>query len=203
MREEVEQEKLIRKRKREEKEDAPYVPSPEHVSASLSTPRGKKKAADRKRTTPKIKVSKRPQKIIQPTPQQSPRQPTPPSHSTPPKQPTPQRQPSPISQSTPPPQQPYYTSQDLFGTPPLTQVQPGSSSKGLPIPQDNLLDVDFDFANNSQVLKLEKRIEDVIAENKKLAAESKKIADREKTLAGRVQKLEGENKVLTQKVEAD
>ncbi|XP_022003671.1 COP1-interactive protein 1-like [Helianthus annuus] len=131
MREEVEQEKLIRKRKREEKEDAPYVPSPEHVSASQSTPR------------------------------------------------------------------------DLFDTSPLTQVQPGSSGKGLPIPQDNLLDVDFDIANNSQVLKLEKRIEDVIAENKKLVAESKKIADREKILVGRVQKLEGENKVLTQKVKAD
>ncbi|XP_022024607.1 uncharacterized protein LOC110924943 [Helianthus annuus] len=92
---------------------------------------------------------------------------------------------------------------DLFGTSPLTQVQPGSSSRGLPIPQDNLLDVDFDFANSSQVLKLEKRIEDVIAENKKLAAESKKIADREKTLAGRVQRLEGENKVLTLKIEVD
>ncbi|XP_022014609.1 FK506-binding protein 5-like [Helianthus annuus] len=131
MREEVEQEKLIRKRKREEKEDAPYEPSPEHVSASQSTPR------------------------------------------------------------------------DLFGTSPLTQVQPGSSSRGLPIPQDNLLDVCFDFANNSQVLKLEKRIEDVIAENKKLVAESKKIADREKTLAGRVQRLEGENKVLTLKIEVD
>ncbi|KAJ0765367.1 hypothetical protein HanPI659440_Chr08g0302671 [Helianthus annuus] len=226
MREEVEQERLIRKRKREEKEDAPYEPSPEHVSVSQSSPKGKKKAAGRKRTTPKIKVSKRPQKIRktqstpprqptppqspihqspprQPTPQQSPRQPTPPSHSTPPRQPTPQRQPSSLFQSTPPPHQPYYSSQDLFGTPPLTHVQPGSSSRGLPIPQDNLLDVDFDFANNSQVLKLEKRIDDVIAENKKLAAECKKIADREKTLAGKVQRLEGENKVLTLKIEVD
>ncbi|KAJ0447992.1 hypothetical protein HanRHA438_Chr17g0819101 [Helianthus annuus] len=226
MREEVEQERLIRKRKREEKEDAPYEPSPEHVSVSQSSPKGKKKAAGRKRNTPKIKVSKRPQKIIhthstpprqptppqspihqspprQPTPQQSPRQPTPPLHSTPPRQPTPQRQPSPLFQSTPPPHQPYYSSQDLFGTSPLTQAQPGSSSRSLPIPQDNLLDVDFEFANNSQVLKLEKRIEDVIAENKKLAAECKKIADREKTLAGKVQRLESENKVLTLKIEVD
>ncbi|XP_035832056.1 uncharacterized protein LOC110870582 [Helianthus annuus] len=131
MREEVEQDKLIRKRKREEKEDALYEPSPEHVSVSQSSPK------------------------------------------------------------------------DLFGTPPLTQAQPGSSSRGLPIPQDNLLDVDFDFANNSQVLKLEKRIDDVIAENKKLAAECKKIAEREKSLAGKVQRLEGENKVLTLKIEVD
>ncbi|XP_021995944.1 pinin-like [Helianthus annuus] len=191
MREEVEQERLIRKRKREEKEDAPYEPSPEH-----------------------IKVSKRPQKIRQthstpprqPTPPQSPIRQSPPRQPTPqqsPRQPTPQRQPSPLFQSTPPPHQPYYSLQDLFGTPPLTQAQPGSSSRGLPIPQDNLLDVDFDFANNSQVLKLEKRIDDVMAENKKLADECKKIADREKTLAGKVQRLEGENKVLTLKIEVD
>ncbi|XP_035845257.1 intracellular protein transport protein USO1-like [Helianthus annuus] len=79
-----------------------------------------------------------------------------------------------------------------------------STPRGLHTPQDSLLEVgDFDFATNSQVLKLEKRIEDVIAENKKLVAESRKSDDREKILAGRVQKLEGENKVLIQKVEAD
>ncbi|MFS7896413.1 hypothetical protein Hanom_Chr00s004677g01724421 [Helianthus anomalus] len=226
MREEVEKEKLLRKRKREEKEDAPYEPSPEHVSASQSTPKSKKKAGGRKKATPKFKVSKRPQKIMQtqstpphqptppqspihhsplrqPTPQQSSKQPTPPSHSTPPRQPTPQRQPSPLFPPSPPPHQTYYSSQDLFGTPPLAQAQLGSSSRGLAIPHDKLLDVDFDFANNSHVLKLEKKIDEVIAENKKLADECKKIADREKSLAGKVQRLEGENKVLSLKIEVD
>ncbi|KAJ0927098.1 hypothetical protein HanRHA438_Chr04g0178821 [Helianthus annuus] len=232
MREEIEKEKLLRKRRREEKEDAPYEPSPEHISVSQSTPKSKKKAGGRKKATPKIKVLKRPQKIMQtqstlprqqtpphqptppqspihqspprqPTPQQSPKQPTPPSHSTPPRQPIPQQQSSPLFPPSPPPYQTFYSSQNLFGTPPLAQTQHGSSSRGLAIPHDNLLDVDFDFANNSQVLKLEKRIDEVIAENKKLADECKRIAEREKSLAGKVQRLEGENKVLELKIEVD
>ncbi|KAJ0564036.1 hypothetical protein HanHA89_Chr07g0269771 [Helianthus annuus] len=218
MKEEIEKEKLLRKRKRLEKDDdAPYVPSPEHATESQSTPKVRKKAAGRKRATPKVRVSKRPQKIVQkpptpphePTPPQSPihqsppRQPTHPQQSSPPRLPTPPRQPSPISQSTPP-QQTFVTSQDLFGTPPLSQMQPGSSSRGLQTPQDNLLEIgDFGFPNNDQVLKLEKRMDDVIAENKNLAAENKKVADREKLLAARVQKLESENKELVKKVEAD
>ncbi|KAJ0716322.1 hypothetical protein HanPI659440_Chr13g0511341 [Helianthus annuus] len=209
MREEIQKEKLLRKRRREEKEDAPYEPSPEHISASQSTPKSKKKAGGRKKATPKIKVLKRPQRIMhtqstppqspihqspprQPTPQQSPKQPTPPSHATPPRQPTPQRQPSPLFPPSPPPHQQYYSLQNLFGTPPLAQTQHGSSSRGLAIPYDNLLDVDFDFANNSQVLKLEKRIDEVIAENKKLVDECKGIAEREKSLAGKVQRLKEE-----------
>ncbi|KAM0053850.1 hypothetical protein Hdeb2414_s0006g00188651 [Helianthus debilis subsp. tardiflorus] len=218
MKEEIEKEKLLRKRKRLEKDDdAPYVPSPEHATESQSTPRVRKKAGGRKRATPKIRVSKRPQKIVQkpptpphePTPPQSPihqsppRQPIPPQQSSPPRLPTPQRQPSPIPQSTPP-QQTFITSQDLFGTPPLSQMQPGSSSRGLQTPQDNPLEIgDFGFANKDQVLKLEKRMDEVIAENKKLAAENKKVADREKLLAARVQKLESENKELVKKVDAD
>ncbi|XP_035832800.1 myb-like protein X [Helianthus annuus] len=53
------------------------------------------------------------------------------------------------------------------------------------------------------VLKLQKRIDEVIAENKKLADECKRIAEREKSLAGKVQRLEGENKVLELKIEVD
>ncbi|XP_022013837.1 probable DNA double-strand break repair Rad50 ATPase [Helianthus annuus] len=64
MREEVEKEKLLRKRKREEKEDAPYEPSPEHVSVSQSTPKSKKKAGGRKKATPKIKLEKRIDEVI-------------------------------------------------------------------------------------------------------------------------------------------
>ncbi|KAJ0669142.1 hypothetical protein HanPI659440_Chr17g0697631 [Helianthus annuus] len=65
MEEEIEKERLLKKRKRlETEDDAPYVPSPEHVSESQSTPRGRKKATGRKRETPKVRVSKRPQKIV-------------------------------------------------------------------------------------------------------------------------------------------
>ncbi|MFS7961982.1 hypothetical protein Hanom_Chr08g00721321 [Helianthus anomalus] len=223
MREEIQKEKLLRKRRREEKEDAPYEPSPEHISASQSTPKSKKKAGGRKKATPKIKVLKRPQKIMhtqstpprqqtpppspihqspprQLTPQQPPKQPTPPSHSTPPRQPTPQRQPSPLFPPSPPPHQQYYSSQNLFGTPPLAQTQHGSSSRGLAIPYDNLLDVDFDFANNSQVLKLEKRIDEVIAENKKWVDECKRISEREKFLAGKIEVDKTEIDVLKVRV---
>ncbi|XP_021985043.1 serine/arginine repetitive matrix protein 1-like [Helianthus annuus] len=226
--EEIENERLLRKRKRQEADDdAPYVPSPEHVAESQSTPKVRRKAGGRKKATPKIRVSKKPQRIVQkkqsekdsqksPTPphetappqspiHQSPqKQPTPPQQSSPPRFPTPPNQPLPIPQSTPTPQQPFVTSQDIFGTPPLTQIQPGSSSRGLLTPQDNLLDVgDFDFANASQVRKIERKAEEVVAENKRLAAENKKVTDREKLLAVRVQKLESENKELAKKVDAD
>ncbi|MFS7909558.1 hypothetical protein Hanom_Chr02g00095971 [Helianthus anomalus] len=143
MREELEKEKMLRKRKRAEKEDELYVPSPEHVSASKSSSRITKKAGGRKKSTSNVRMTKRPQKILntppsqptppkqpsppqspihqspprQPTPPQSPKQPTPPPHSTPPRLPTPQHTTPPIHQSTPP-QQPMYSSQDLFGTPP-------------------------------------------------------------------------------------
>ncbi|KAJ0751946.1 hypothetical protein HanPI659440_Chr09g0318651 [Helianthus annuus] len=208
-REELEKEKLLRKRKRAEKEDEAYVPSPEHEASSRIT----KKASGRKKT---VRVSKRPQKILntppskpthshQPTPPQSPihqsppRQPTPPqspnqpspSHLSPPRNPTPQHTTPPITQTTPP-QHPIYSSQDLFGTPPLSQVQqPEFTSRGLYTPQDNLLDIgSFDFANNSEVLKLEQKMEKLIAENQRLKAENKKAGDREKVLVKRVDELE-------------
>ncbi|MFS7946542.1 hypothetical protein Hanom_Chr06g00537531 [Helianthus anomalus] len=166
MKEEIEKEKLLRKRKRLEKDDdAPYVPSPEHVTESQSTPKVRGKAGGKKKATPKIRVPKKPQKIVQkkqpeieseksPTPpheptspqslihQSPPRQPTPPQQSSPPRLPTPPRQPSPTPQSTPP-QQTIFTSQDLFDTPPISQMQPGSSDKGLCIPQDNLLNIEW------------------------------------------------------------
>ncbi|MFS7980559.1 hypothetical protein Hanom_Chr10g00940841 [Helianthus anomalus] len=178
MKEEIEKENLFRKRKRLEKDDdAPYVPSPEHVTESQSTPKVRRKAGARKKATPKIRKKeseKPPTPPHEPTSPQSPihqsppRQPTPPQQSSPPRLPTPPRQPSPTPQSTPPQQSTFLSSQDLFGTP-----------------------------------QLEKRMENVIAENKKLAAENKKVADREKLLAARVQKLESKNKELVKKVEAD
>ncbi|XP_022032649.1 glutamic acid-rich protein-like [Helianthus annuus] len=61
----------------------------------------------------------------------------------------------------------------------------------------------FDFANNEQVLKLEKKMDEVIVENKKLVAENKKVSDRERLLEIRVKKLEDENQVLVKKIGAD
>ncbi|XP_022024811.1 glutamic acid-rich protein-like [Helianthus annuus] len=227
---EIEKENMLRKRKRQEKDDDDvYVPSPEHVSGSQSSPKARKKAGGRKKVvsprirkvnpkkSPKIVLKKKPSKesTKPPTPpheptspqspihQSPPRQPTPQQQSSPPRLPTPPRQPSPIHQS-PPPQQTLFTSQDLFGTPPLTQMQPGSSSRGLYTPQDNLMDIgNFDFANNDQLLKLEKKVEEVIVENKKLVAENKKVSDRERFLEIRVKKLEDENQVLVKKIDAD
>ncbi|XP_035845283.1 glutamic acid-rich protein-like [Helianthus annuus] len=226
----TEQEKLLKKRKRQEKDDDDvYVPSPEHVSESQSPPGGKKKGRARnkvvfpkiRKATPKIKVpkivlkkkqtketKKPPTPPHEPTPPQSPiqstpRQPTPPQQPSPPKQPTPPRQPSPLRHS-PPPQQTLFTSQELFQTPPLTQMQPGFSSKGLYTPYDNLEDIgDFGFANNEQVLKLEKRMDEVLVENKKLAAENKKVSDREKILEMCVKKLEIDNKELVKKIDSN
>ncbi|XP_022018946.1 rRNA biogenesis protein RRP36-like [Helianthus annuus] len=62
---------------------------------------------------------------------------------------------------------------------------------------------DFDFANTSQVKNVEKKVDEVIAENKKLAAENKKVSDREKILEMRVKRLEGDNKELLKKIDSD
>ncbi|KAJ0604464.1 hypothetical protein HanHA300_Chr02g0050161 [Helianthus annuus] len=237
---ETEKEKLLRKRKRQEKEDAPYVPSPQHVSESQSPPSGgRKKAGARKRivspkikkvtskiTKPKIvlkkKPSKEPSKPPTPPPESTPHQ-SPiqsPPHQTPPRQPTPQRQPSPF-QLTPPhsPQQIHtitpsqetalLTSQEIFKTPPPTQIPvqltPGSSGhKTFPTVPENLQDIaDFGFANDEQVKKLQKKMDDVLNENKRLAAENKKVADREKILEMRVKRLESDNKALLKKIDTD
>ncbi|XP_022003910.1 uncharacterized protein LOC110901387 [Helianthus annuus] len=177
---------------------------------------------------PKIVLKKKPTKETrktqtpphEPTPHQSPihsppRQPTPPQPSSPPKQPTPPRQPSPIHHSplhlSPPPQQTLFTSQEIFQTPPLTQGQLTPSStgyRGFPAVPSNLgvsLDDvgDFDIANTSQVKNVEKKVDEVIAENKKLSAENKKVADRERILEMRVKKLEGDNKQLLKKIDSD
>ncbi|XP_021985289.1 proteoglycan 4-like [Helianthus annuus] len=117
IKEATEKEKQLRKRKRQEKDDAAYVPSPEHVSKSQSPLSGKKKADTMKRivspkikkvttkiTKPKIVLKKTPSKETskqstpppEPTPVQSP------PHQSPPRQPTPPQQPSPPKQPTPP-----------------------------------------------------------------------------------------------------
>ncbi|XP_022032569.1 bromodomain-containing protein 4-like [Helianthus annuus] len=112
----------LRKRKRQEKDDDAYIPSPEHVSESQSTPSGgRKKVGARKRiVSPKIKKVtpkiKKPTKIVlkkkpsqepskppspppEPIPHQSPIHSPP--HQSPPKQPAPPRQPSPFHLTPP------------------------------------------------------------------------------------------------------
>ncbi|XP_022024903.1 protein SETSIP-like [Helianthus annuus] len=170
-------------------------------------------------TKPKIVLKKKPSKVPSrpPTPPpeptlhqssiQSPSHQTSPRQPSPPKQPTPPRQPSPLHLS-PPREQPFLTSQEIFKTPPPTQIQiqltPGSSGhKTFPTIQENLEDIgDFGFANDEQVNKLERKMDDVLNENKILAAESKKVADRERILEMRVKKLESENKSLLKKIDA-
>ncbi|XP_035835797.1 fibrous sheath CABYR-binding protein-like [Helianthus annuus] len=225
---------LRKRKRQEKDDDDAYVPSLEHVSESQSPPGGKKKAGARKKVispkirkvTPKIskpkivlkkKQTKETRKLQtpphEPTPHQSPiqsppRQPTPPQQPSPPKQPTPPRQPSPIHHSplhlSPPPQQTLFTSQEIFQTPPSTEMQPGSSGKGLYTPHDSLEDIgDFGFANDEQVKKLEKKMDEVLVENKKLAAENKKVTDRERILEMRVKRLENDNKQLVKKIDSD
>ncbi|XP_035837260.1 muscle M-line assembly protein unc-89-like [Helianthus annuus] len=143
---------LRKRKRQEKDDDDAYVPSPEHVSESQSPASGRKKGGARKKVVspkirkvtpkiskPKIVLKKKPTEETrkpqtpphEPTPPQSPihlspRQPTPPQQSSPPKQPTPPRQPSPIQLSplhlSPPPQQTLFTSQEIFQTPPPTEI---------------------------------------------------------------------------------
>ncbi|MFS7997830.1 hypothetical protein Hanom_Chr12g01146571 [Helianthus anomalus] len=96
------------------------------------------------------------------------------------------------------------TSQQIFQTPPSTQshvqTTPGSSGfKTFPnVPEGITLKEigDFGFANDEQVKRLEKKVEEVLFENKKLL-------DREKKLEKRVKYVEAENSSLLKKVAAD
>ncbi|KAF5781111.1 hypothetical protein HanXRQr2_Chr11g0479681 [Helianthus annuus] len=210
--EETEKEKLLRKRKRQKKDDDDaYVPSPEHVSESQSPPGGRKKVRARKKVvspkirkaTPKIKVPKivlkKKQTKKPPTPphestppqspiQSPPRQPTPPQQSSPPKQPTPPRQPSPIHQS-PPPQQPFsHLTRNISNA----STHPRSTYTGF-----------CRIPKLSKLRNVEKKVDEVVAENKKLATENKKVMDREKILEMRVKRLENDNKELVKKIDSD
>ncbi|XP_022019497.1 transcription initiation factor TFIID subunit 3-like [Helianthus annuus] len=89
----TEKEKQLRKRKRQEKDDVAYVPSPEHVSESQSPSSGKKKEGARKRiVSPKIKkvttkITK-PKIVLKKKPSKEPSKPP-----TPPPEPTPHQSP--------------------------------------------------------------------------------------------------------------
>ncbi|MFS7929096.1 hypothetical protein Hanom_Chr04g00328511 [Helianthus anomalus] len=62
----TEKEKLLRKRKRQEKEDAPYVPSPQHVSGYQSPQSSSKKKEDAKKRIVSPRIKKVTTKITKP-----------------------------------------------------------------------------------------------------------------------------------------
>ncbi|XP_022024733.1 early nodulin-75-like [Helianthus annuus] len=184
---EIEKENQLKRKRKEDKDDELYNPCPEHVIESQTPPSsgGRKKQSARKRVaTPrakglKILLKKKPvQKPSKPpTPPPEPQHQLSPIHSplhqSPPRQPSPIQSPphqspphlSPphIHVATPPhEQQPVFTSQQIFQTPPSTQphvqTTPGSSCyKTFPtIPEGLTLEEigDFGFANDEQVKRL-------------------------------------------------
>ncbi|XP_022040926.1 glutamic acid-rich protein-like [Helianthus annuus] len=220
---EIEKEKQLKRKRREDKDDELYNPSPEHVIESQTPPSsgGRKKASARKRVmSPKAIRRKLVVKIPKPKPTTPPKQPTPPPSPPPQTEQHPSAPPhqsplhlSPLHQSPPhlsPPhqtpiqEQPVFTSQQIFKTPPSTQppvqTTPGSSGyRDFPhipvnIPLDDI--GDFNFPSDEQVRRLEKKVEEVLVE-------SKKLVDREKKLEKRVKSVEVENSSLLKKVEAD
>ncbi|MFS7992874.1 putative transcription factor bZIP family [Helianthus anomalus] len=225
---EIEKEKQLKRR--EEKEDDPYIPSPEHVIESQTPPSsgGRKKASARNRVvTPSaarrkliVKLPKRTPKSKPPTP---PKQPTPPPspppgpqqqpspiqsplHQSPSRQPTPQIHPSPLHLSpphrTPIQEQPVVTSQQIFQTPPLTQppVQTTPGSSGYKT-----------FPHVPEGITLEEIGDFGFAndeqvkrlEMEEVLVDNKRLVDREKKLEKRVKSVEAENSSLLKKIEAD
>ncbi|KAM0043108.1 hypothetical protein Hdeb2414_s0010g00337391 [Helianthus debilis subsp. tardiflorus] len=176
IRADIEKEKQLKRKRREEKDDDLYIPSPEH-SQDVQTPPssgGRKKSNARKRVvTPK--VAKRLKILLKNKPIQEPNQPpepsppqSPPHQSPPPQQPypipSPPKQPSPPHSSpqprisTPIHKQPIITSPHILQTPPTTQppvqTTPGSSTfKGFPqIPENvHLEDWRFQFCEHELV----------------------------------------------------
>ncbi|MFS8035277.1 hypothetical protein Hanom_Chr17g01591201 [Helianthus anomalus] len=154
--------------------------------------------------TPKTKSSQPPSPPPEPSPPKSPHQ-SYPKQPTPPRQPTPPQSPFHLSllhqspphmsppHQTPIQEQPVLTSQQIFQTPlstqPHIQTTLGSSRfRNFPNVPTNmnigLEDIgDFNFASDDQVKSLEKKVEDVVVENKKLI-------DREKILEMRFKKSE-------------
>ncbi|MFS7947236.1 hypothetical protein Hanom_Chr06g00545771 [Helianthus anomalus] len=179
---EIEKEKQLKSKRKEDKEDELYNPSPEHVIES-QTPQSsggrKKQSARKKVATPRAKglkillkkkpiqtSSKPPSPPPEPQPQTSPIHS--PLHQSPPRQPSPIQSPPHLSPphlspqhihiATPPhEQQPVVTSQQIFQTPPSSQphvqTTPGISREEIG---------DFGFANDEQVKRIEKKVEEVL-----------------------------------------
>ncbi|MFS7965773.1 hypothetical protein Hanom_Chr09g00766131 [Helianthus anomalus] len=205
---EIEKEKQLKRKRREEKDDD----EKQSARKKVATPRAKglkillkKKPVQKpsKPPTPPPELQHQLSPIHSPLHQTPPRQPSPiqsPLHLSPP-----HLSPPHIHVATPPhEQQPVVTSQQIFQTPPSTQppvqITPGSSGyKRFPTVLEGLTleEIgDFGFANDEQVKGLEKKMEEVLVENKKLL-------DREKKLEKRVKSVEAENTSLLKKIEAD
>ncbi|XP_035838741.1 glutamic acid-rich protein-like [Helianthus annuus] len=195
---EIAKEKQLRKRKRQENEDEVYVPSPGEVIESQTPPSGgKKKAGARKKVvTPKMKKplkillkkkpTQEPSKPLSPPPEPTPHQ-SPihlPLHQSPPRQPSPLHlspphlSPPHIHTATPSQEQPLLVSQQIFQTPPPSQphvqTTPGSSGykyfPNIPTEGISLEEIgDFNFASDVQVKNVEKKVDAVLVENKRLA----------------------------------
>ncbi|KAM0041215.1 hypothetical protein Hdeb2414_s0011g00363721 [Helianthus debilis subsp. tardiflorus] len=200
---EIEKEKQLKRKRKEDKDDELYNPSPEHVIESQTPPSsgGSKKASARKRVVtpkaaPRLKLLLK-KKLIQeqrkpPTPPPEPQhQLSPiqsPLHQSPPRQPSPIISPPHLSppHQTPIQEQSFVTSQQIFQTPPSTQppIQTTLGSSGYKtfptVPKGITLEEigDFGFANDEQVKRLEKKVEEVLVENKKLLDHEKKLEKR-------------------------
>ncbi|MFS7930832.1 hypothetical protein Hanom_Chr04g00348861 [Helianthus anomalus] len=212
IRAEIDKEKQLKRKRREEKDDDDdvYVPSPDHDQDTPTPPSsgGRKKTSARKRVVSpkaarrKLTIKLNPKRASKPKPSTPPKQPAPPELSpiqSPPHQSLPHL--SPPHQS-PTLEQPVITSQHIIQTTPSfqphVQTTPGSSDfKDFPhVPKNiGLEDIgDFGFANDEQVKKLEKKVEEVLVENKKLL-------DREKKLEKRVKTVEADNLSLLKRVD--
>ncbi|MFS7953049.1 hypothetical protein Hanom_Chr07g00614071 [Helianthus anomalus] len=218
---EIAKEKQLKRKRREEKDDDLYIPSPEHVIESQMPPSGGRKKTSARKSVKSPRAAR--QKLILRLPKCTPKtkQPTPPPEPSPPKSPhqSPPRQPSVIQSpthlspphlspphihiATPPhEQQPFLTSQQIFQTPPFSQpyVQTTPASSGYKMFPNILEGVsleeigDFNFAIDVQVKNVEKKVEVVLVDNKRLA-------DREKILEMHVKRVESENQSLLKKIE--
>ncbi|MFS8019432.1 hypothetical protein Hanom_Chr15g01403711 [Helianthus anomalus] len=160
IRAEIEKEKQLKRKGREDKDDELYNQSPEDVVESQTPPSsgGRKKQSARKRVV---------------TPKAAPRL----------------RQ---IFQTPPSTQPPIHTTPASSGFKTFPNILEG-------ITLEEIRHFGFandGFANDEQAKRLEKKVEEVLVENKKLL-------DREKKLEKRVKTFEAENSSLLQRVESD
>ncbi|MFS7912681.1 hypothetical protein Hanom_Chr02g00132771 [Helianthus anomalus] len=192
-----EREKQKKRKRSSDDDDETYVP-PENVQVvTQPSSRGRKKFTSRKRViTPTARKLKFRLKLNPPSePQNKPPSP-------PPQRPSPdsfhiQQSPPQHYTSLPIHEQPQITSPHIQQTPPIPQppvhTTPGSSGfKNFPhIPENIVLEQlnDFSFVNDDLVKKLQKKVTEVLCENK--------------NLEDRVKAVESENSSLLKKVEAD
>ncbi|KAJ0766220.1 hypothetical protein HanPI659440_Chr08g0313011 [Helianthus annuus] len=190
-----------KKRKRSaDDDDETYVPTPEHVQGVQTPPSGgRKKSTSRKHVVSpavrKLKITLK-SKPIQEPPNQPPSPPPEPQPQSPQHLQSPQSSPQ-LRISTPIHEQHVITSPHILQTPPTSQppVQTTPGSSGFkdfpPIPEEITLEKldDFSFVNDDHVKKLQKKVEEMLVEKKKLE--------------DRVKSVESENSSLLKKIDAD